>query len=124
MARGLVPYYGEIIRSGRGIGYPFRRAHNRFERYARFIYKQAEHGFAVSHATKVARVADEYSSHSPQTFKSGPRRGTPYGRTNQYGDTTLVQNPRQIQPLYRTVEYGTVFHVSNTIFPTAPGASF
>ena len=39
-------------------------------------------------------------------------------------DTTLVQNPSQIQPRYRTVQYGTVFHVSNSTFPTAPGASF
>jgi hypothetical protein len=36
-------------------------------------------------------------------FNGRSRRGTPYGRTNQYGDTTHVQNPSQIQPRYRTV---------------------
>ena len=44
-------------------------AQHRFERYDRFLYKQAEQGIAVSHAAKVTSMADEYPSLSPQTFK-------------------------------------------------------
>jgi hypothetical protein len=43
----------------------------RFEHYARFLYKKAEQGLAVSHAAKVADMADEYPSHSPHISKAG-----------------------------------------------------
>ncbi len=46
-------------------------------------------------------TAGETVGSFPTSSRSRP--GTPYGRTNQYGDTTLVQNPCQIQPRYRTV---------------------
>ena len=59
----------------RGIGYPFRCAHNRFERNTRFLNKKAEQGLTVSHAMNVAGMADESPRHFPQTFKAGIELG-------------------------------------------------
>jgi hypothetical protein len=72
--RSLIPYYEENCGKERSICFSLRCAHNRFERHAMFLNKQAEQILVVSNASKMLGMSDEYYIRSPYTFKS--RTGT------------------------------------------------